>query len=237
MGLAAERTVELWTRRLALDVEPAEHDLSVLSTDERRRADGFQIAAARHRFVGRHVHLRQVLARYLDMPPASVPLLARLNEPPQLTVPSALRLSLSSSAGVSVAAIAWNRPVGVDVEHLDRDVDISAVAATVFSKQERQAVNRASASERQALFFRIWTRKEAFVKALGVGFMRDLKSFDVIRPALPERAATKAIINDQEAKDDGGRWLVQDVAGPSDFALACCAEGDDWTIVLKEDQA
>lgn len=237
MGLAAERTVELWTRRLALDAEPTEHDLSVLNADERRRADGFQVASSRNRFVGRHVHLRQVLARYLDMPSASVPLLARLNEPPQLTVPSALRLSLSSSADVSAAAIAWNRPVGVDVEHLARDVDISAVAATVFAKRECQAINMASAPERQALFFRIWTRKEAFVKALGIGFMRDLRSFDVIRPALPERAETKALINDEEAKDDGVRWLVQDVAGPSDFALACCAEGDDWTIVLKEDQA
>ena len=236
MARALGGKVELWTRRLVLDVDSVDQALSILSSDERRRADSFRIATARNRFIGRHAHLREVLAVYLDDEPGIIPLVSRLNEPPRLDVPSDLRLSLSSSDDVSVVAIAHERAVGVDIERLDREVDMNAVAAAVFSPRECQAIKSVFSLERQALFFRIWTRKEAFVKALGVGFQRDFKSFDVVHDIAAGPDGTKAVVDDHQANDDSTYWLVQDIAGLPDFALACCAEGSDWTFELKRDQ-
>lgn len=236
MGRALGQKVELWTRRRLLNADSADQALSILSSDERRRANSFRNATARNRFIGRHAHLREVLAVYLDDEPANIPLISRLNEPPRLDVPSALRLSLSSSDDVSVVAIAQGRSVGVDIERLDREVDMSAVAATVFSHRERQAMKSVHSLKRQALFFQIWARKEAFVKALGAGFQRDFKSFDVVSDIATASDETKTVVHDHEANDDRTYWLVQDVAGPSDFALACCAEGSNWSFELKCDQ-
>ena len=237
MQKALDGNVDIWTRRLVLDVDPVDQDLSILSVDERRRASRFRIATARNRFVGRHIHLREALAEYLDQVPASIPLMSRLNEPPRLDIQSDLRFSLSSSDDISVVAITRERAVGVDVEKLDLEVDINAVASTAFSHRECQAINAVCSLERRALFFRIWTRKEAFVKALGVGFGRDLKSFDVVPGNTAALGANNAIVDDHhETLDNGAHWLVQDITGVAGFALACCSEGSDWTVDLKRDQ-
>lgn len=239
-GLSSRPEVHLWSRRLDLDAGPSERDLARLGPDERARAEGFRRSIDRHRFIGRHLHLRDVLAIYLGVAPDRVPLAAPLHEPPRLTsgeAASDLRFSLSGSADRSAIAIAWHRPVGVDIERIDPSVDTMSVARTLFSRGECAALDAASPDRRRALFFRIWARKEAFVKALGLGFGRDLESFDVLASDDGAAVSDQALVVDRDADLNDPRWLVTDVSGPSGFSRACCAEGDDWSIVLKEDDA
>ncbi|MEM7043192.1 MAG: 4'-phosphopantetheinyl transferase superfamily protein [Pseudomonadota bacterium] len=230
------RDVHLWLRRFDLGAPLSEADASSLGDDERERAVRFRREEDRCRYIRRHLHLREVLAAYLDCAPHHVPLDASLHVQPTLTegdLAPDLRLSLSSSADRSLVAVAWRRQVGVDIEAITSEVEIDAVAKGVFSSDERAALMTMPADERRALFFRIWTRKEAFVKALGVGLSRDLMSFDVIagdRRSVPEEPIE---IIDREASHGDPIWRVQDVAGPDGFAVACCAEGEGWTITLK----
>ena len=239
-ALAARSEVHLWLRRLALDAEPSASERASLGADERARAGHFLRDVDRRRFIRRHFHLREVLARYLHVAPAAVPLQATLHRPPRLLgVHEAddLRFSLSSSGDRSAVAVACRRPVGVDVERIDPDAANNMVARTVFSLCEREALAAAPDGEWQTLFFRIWARKEAFVKAKGTGLARDLMSFDVVQPDRRRGGNSQALVTDRQAEAGEPPWLVRDVVGPPDFALACCAKGDDWSIVYHEDEA
>lgn len=159
------------------------------------------------------------------MTPAQVPLDTRVHRPPSLPSMPSLRISLSNSADRAIVAVAWNRPVGIDIERMDPAVEIDAVAETVFSRPERVWLGTVPISERRTAFFRLWARKEAFVKALGTGFGRDLKTFD----------AMAARIADREADVGAPSWYVRDIAAAADFACACCAVGENWPIVFKPD--
>jgi len=238
VALNAGAEVHLWLRKLELGAAPADAAVSVLGPDERARAERFRRDDDRRRFILRHAHLRDVLARYLKTSPADVPLEAKLHQPPRLDagdLSAALRFSLSSSGDHSAVALAWRRPVGVDIEQIADDVEISAVAKAVFSQRERQALEAAPEFRRRAIFFRIWTRKEAYVKARGTGLTRDLGAFDVMRADGSSADQDQAPVVDRESESGGPPWVVRDVHGHSEFALACCAKGDDWTILAFED--
>jgi len=82
-------------------------------------------------------------------------------------------------------------------------------------------------------FFRIWVRKEAFVKAIGLGLAVDLSSFDVLPLDFGGGAKDHALVVDHRGSDEAVRWLLRDIPAPPGFALACCAEGADWSIVYS----
>ncbi|MGI9420747.1 MAG: 4'-phosphopantetheinyl transferase family protein [Geminicoccaceae bacterium] len=238
--LAAGSEVHLWLRRLALDAEPSANERASLDADERERAGHFLRDIDRRRFIRRHLHLREVLARYLHVASDGVPLETKLHRPPRLLgdhEANDLRFSLSSSGDRSAVALAWRRPIGVDIERIDPEAANDTVARTVFSLREREAMTATPDGEWQTLFFRIWARKEAFVKAQGTGLARDLMSFDVVQPDRRRRGGGEALVTDRQAEAGEPPWLVRDVHGPPDFALACCAKGDDWSIVCHEDEA
>lgn len=239
-ALATGSEVHLWLRKLDLEGALTAREAACLSTDEMQRAAGFRRDADRRRFILRHAHLREVLARYLKTSPGQVPLEAALHQPPRLDagdINADLRFSLSSSGDRSAVALAWRRPVGVDIEQVSADVEVSAVAETVFSEQERRTLAAAPEQRKRAVFFRIWTRKEAYVKALGIGLMHDLGAFDVIRPDQTTPDDDQTLVVDRKTERGGPPWLVRDVRGLAGFSLACCAKGDDWSIVSFEENA
>ncbi len=244
--------VHLWSRRLDLQTPLRDDELGCLGPDEMLRANKFRFADNRLRFVRRHRHLREVLARYFGTSPALVPLAAPLHQPPRLTwnetvanetvaagLAASLQISLSSSADRSAVAVARDRPIGVDVELLDtgygnREAEVQAVAETAFTPAEHAVLETASGDEWWVVFFRIWARKEAFVKALGVGFGRDLMSFDVMTPDHRGASASETRVIDRVADSAAAGYWVRDVPAPPGFVLACCSTGTDWTIVSKE---
>ena len=225
--------VHLWPLRLNLALEPNDEEEAVLSPDELERAARFRFSADRNRFIRRHLHLRTVLALYLGEASSNIPLATPLNNPPRLirgAHASNLRFSLSSSAGYAAVAVAWRRPVGVDVEKIRSTMTDLEVAKRFFSPSENAALRSVTASSRALVFFRIWTRKEAFVKGLGVGLERELASFDVMDPDRFPPGKAEAIVIDRE-RSDAAPWLVRDGHLAPDCALACAAAGDDWSLI------
>lgn len=226
-----------------------------LSSEEKSRANSFRHACDRHRFILRHTFLRAVLARYLNLLPEQVCFTSKVHEKPILIESrhgSDLHFSLSSSDDRVVIALAWRRRVGVDIERVRADLDIHGIAASVFSNVERKALQAATTGIQKNLFFKIWTRKEAFVKALGAGLQYDLKSFDVMQRSdgteqgpehfpgkrsqhrassvRSENALDALIVNDR-SDQRRGQWLISDSRCCSGFASACCAQGSDWSLV------
>jgi 4'-phosphopantetheinyl transferase len=152
-----------------------------LSPVERERADRFRFDVDRRRFVCARGTLRRLLARQLGVSPADVPI-----EPDPLGKPrlaarlgSTLRFNLSHTAGRALYAFAVGRELGVDAEAIRPLSDMDALARDVFSAAEWAEWIAVPLDQRIEAFFNCWTRKEAFVKALGRGLDFPLKSFDV----------------------------------------------------------
>lgn len=151
----------------------------ILSPDEQAHAQRFAIDRPRSVFAASRVALRMLLGRYLGQPAKDVQIVSDVGGKPRLTVGD-LHFNLAHSGNVTLVAVTRGCPIGVDVEQLrpvDRGVEI---AARSFHPAENEAIAAASADELAACFLRIWTRKEAVLKAVGIGLGYPLDAFDVL---------------------------------------------------------
>lgn len=173
-----------------LDVAPgvAEELDRTLSGTERARARRYAFDRDRRRFVVGRGHLRRRLAARLGLRPGDVELVSGPRGKPGLPAGSGLNFSTARSGEVAVFAFSRDREIGVDVEELRDLPDADTLAARFFSPREVAAYLALDPSDRPAGFFNCWTRKEAFVKALGDGLHHPLAGFDVsLAPGEPAR--------------------------------------------------
>lgn len=172
----------------AIDLRP--HDaveadcLALLGPDERARAERFKVERPRRQFVITRGALRRLLADRLGRPAAALAFGAGPHGKPFLIAdgePSGLHFNVSHSAGRGLVAIGA-AAVGVDIECLERNADFDLVARGVFTAVEQTALGARAGAERVALFFRLWTVKEALIKARGSGFAYPPARFEVPEP-------------------------------------------------------
>jgi 4'-phosphopantetheinyl transferase len=138
------------------------------------------------RFVAAHAALRSILGAALDRDPRALRFARRCGRygatnhgKPHLEVEPGLDFSLSRSGDVALLALARGRRVGVDVERPPPGADLAAVAAQALAPGERTAIAALPPGERDAAILRAWTRKEALLKAQGLGVDGDLQKLDV----------------------------------------------------------
>ena len=168
----------LWTARL--DVDPgrlAELERS-LSVDERARAQQLRTAELRDRYVADHGWRRRLLADRLGCAPAEVAytVSAHGKDEPAGGRP---RFSASRSGGAALYAVSDEADLGVDVEEIDDGADLAAVVRRLFSPAERAAWESTPPAARLAAGYACWTRKEAYVKAVGTGLVFPLTELEV----------------------------------------------------------
>jgi 4'-phosphopantetheinyl transferase len=152
-----------------------------LHDDECRRAGRFRLARDRRRYVVARGLLRTLLATRLGTHPRSVELCCGAHGKPRLAPGSAagdLRFNVSHTGDFALFAFSRGREVGVDVEAVLPMRDADAVARHFFSRSELRAYRALEPGARQAGFFTCWTRKEAYLKALGGGLPSPLSEFD-----------------------------------------------------------
>jgi 4'-phosphopantetheinyl transferase len=202
---------------------------SSLSADERERAGRFRFERDRRRFVVARGLLRRLVGRYLDREPASVRFGYGPRGKPSVAAGDGIRFNLSHSAGLALLAFAWRREVGVDVERLRPVPEAEDIARRYFSPWEESELRRLPGGEREAAFFRCWTRKEAFVKATGDGLSRPLDAFDVtLAPGEPARLVRVA--GEAEA---ARRFWIEDVSPRRGFAAALAVEGSPAPVICR----
>ena len=168
--LLSEKAVQVW----ALYDGEAEATCQalghVLSKDERQRANSYRQIKHQNSFIYRRCVLRWLIGRYLNCKSESLRFELNPFGKPALLMPDAqgFEFSISQTEGLAVLAFAWHCRVGVDVEKLVSDIDINGVGQVVFSGGEQEAINT-STHDASSAFFTIWTRKEALLKAVGMG--------------------------------------------------------------------
>ncbi|ARI51188.1 hypothetical protein A6E92_02815 [Streptomyces sp. S8] len=215
----AEDVVEI--RRFRLDLPPPEVEslAGLLDVRERARLETLRSAEHRRRFTVAHARTRQALGERLGLPAVRVRFRFGPHGKPGLDGDAEardLRFSLTHSGELAVVALSRGREVGVDVEHLDPSRDPVRFAARWFPPDESAWVAGAAAQDRLPGCLRLWTRKEACVKATGGRLVQGL--------ALPVGTAP----HPQTVKGPPGfpgPWTVMDLpAGPA-HAGAVALEG------------
>ncbi|MGE0259335.1 MAG: 4'-phosphopantetheinyl transferase superfamily protein [Alphaproteobacteria bacterium] len=174
--------VLVWTMRVGgLDEAAVAAWLELLDDAERRRAARFAFARHRIEFIAAHALLRVALASELGAPPRAWDFVPGAHGKPVAWVggaPAPLSFNLSHTAGmVGLAAAAVpGREIGFDLENLGRKVDLK-VADRYFTPPEVAWIAALPEPERSRGFLRLWTLKEAFIKATGKGLTQNLASF------------------------------------------------------------
>jgi surfactin synthase thioesterase subunit/phosphopantetheinyl transferase len=222
--------VHIWRAPLEQAPECLEVLERTLSADELHRADRFHFPRDRRHFVAARGTLRTLVGRYLGREPGAIQFAYSPQGKPMLG-PEAdgLRFNLTHSHGLALVALARGREVGVDLEKVRADFDGERLADRFFSAQETAQLRSLPAPRRREAFFRCWTRKEAYVKATGMGLRLPLDCFDV--SLTPGSAALLA------ARHDPGevrRWSMRDLAPAPGYAGAVAAEGQLWRLWCAE---
>lgn len=180
--LPAPGTVACWRIPIEFaDGANAESLEALLDGPERERLHRFLMPADRRRFLAAHAALRILLGAALGCEPESLAFTTGSHGKPALREGTA-HFNLSHSGRIALVAIATEAEVGADVEEVHSMPDRDAIAARYFHRSERAALDALDEPQREIAFFRTWTRKEAVLKALGVGIGHELSSFSVTEP-------------------------------------------------------
>lgn len=216
-------TVDVWV--LNLEPGPPENLAafeSQLDRSEQSRAERLRVETARRRFVLTRVALRLLLSRYLHVPVTDLPL--GLSEGKPVLTDDAHRLAFNVAHSHWQALLAFGEygAIGVDVEYRDSQVDCDRIGRRVFSEQEWNEYDGLTGEARRKAFFDAWSRKEAVLKATGLGLR------------LPPRDAEVSLAPGGHSfvvRSAGRRWHTRGLEFDAAYAGAVAA--DDAIITVR----
>jgi 4'-phosphopantetheinyl transferase len=216
--------VHVWQAPLDRDAAVVSHLDSLLDDDERDRARRFHFPKDQGHFsVGRGL-LRCLLGEYLRIAPAAVRLSYTSAGKPHVvgeTGDTAIEFNVAHSDGLVVFAVTRGRALGVDVERVRPGVEWRELAGRYFAPPEVAELTALPSDCQERAFFTGWTRKEAYLKALGLGMAIPLDQFAVsLTPNRPP--ALLATAHDPSQRD---RWDLHEFTPAADYVGALAVEG------------
>jgi 4'-phosphopantetheinyl transferase len=217
------KDVEIIVGELDCTPEALQRLAALLSVAERARAGRFKFEDHRRRYIVARGRLRSLLAERLDTAPESIEIACGSRGKPMLGgrfFECGLHFNVSHSENVAVYAFADRREIGIDIEAVREIRDMDSIAARVFSAREHEAYLNLEASKRALGFFNCWTRKEAFVKALGDGLRYPLDSFEV--SLAPGQQAKLLRVEDMPG--DSCAWTLDDFTFGNNYVGAVVAQ-------------
>jgi 4'-phosphopantetheinyl transferase len=190
-----------------------------LSAEENDRAEKFKFHKDRKRFILTHGLLRVILRLYADVAPEELRFTANRYGKPELVHPSGLNLkfNLSHSHEMALIGIARGRQIGVDIEYVKEDFEWKEIGERFFSPREVEMINALPKDIQNRAFFTCWTRKEAYVKATGMGLSLPLKEFDVS----PLPGAATLLLSYKEAS----KWSMKAIDVAESYVATVAVEG------------
>jgi len=225
------REVHLWRCSLDLPRGSLDDAYATLAEDEIERARRFKFTRDRRRFVAARSFLRRTLAGYLSVSPRELAFVyGAFGKPGLSSRPDDTRVefNLSHSGEMAILAISRGPTVGVDIEQVIQVSELQKMASRYFSAYENAALNAVPAEARNFAFYCCWTRKEAFLKALGHGLAHPLDAFDV---SLDERRPRLvAVRSDHEAPAE---WTLFHLCPAPGYVAALAVKGNDVRVTWR----
>ncbi len=222
-----DNQVHVWRINLEQATNQVEACELILSIDERERAKRFYKARDRRQFIVARGSLRTLLAHYLNLQPCQIRFSYGAHGKPALNeaLKNRLAFNLSHSGNLALVAVACDGEVGIDLEAIDKDLDVVAIAKAYFTPQECAEIRTATADKQHSLFYRYWTLREAYLKALGLGITARLYDPEVLRAATQTLLRSEGDFNSQE----NVCWQSHQLK-LRDYAAALVTQGQDKEI-------
>jgi 4'-phosphopantetheinyl transferase len=175
-----EPGVDVWAVRLAAPAAVSRAFRSLLSPEEMSRADRFAQAHLKASYEVSHGVLRVLLSPYLKRSPRDLEFTFGRAGKPALRPDSRLRFNMSHSGGLAAYAFTLDCEIGIDIEEVRHMPDLEPIAQHYFCPAEAaQLLSIPGEEQRRGAFFRCWTRKESYIKAIGDGLSVPLDQFQV----------------------------------------------------------
>lgn len=225
MSREAPASVDCWR----ISLEHPDDSLAGLSSDEVERARRFRYVRDRARYAVSHRALRGILAQVTGLSPDALRFTHGPQGKPSLHPAIGWAFNLSHSGDLAVVAVTGHDAVGVDVEAVRPTADLAAVAATHFSPRERGALFALSPEAQGAAFFRLWTRKEAYIKAVGTGLSHPLEAFSV---SLEPHEARLLELEGDATRAAG--WAMAELPLPPGYAGAVTLEAPGLQLTMHD---
>ncbi len=181
-GFLTDREVHVWLAHLRSAHQNIERLRSVLSDEENSRAEKFHFLEHRERWQMTRGILRILLGAYVEIPTNEIAFQYGAQGKPKLKYceSSGVHFNASHSGDYAVFAITRAGEAGVDIERIRDDMPRrDDIAQRYFAPGEQRQLFALAEPERARAFFKLWTRKEAFVKARGTGLFSGLDQFEV----------------------------------------------------------
>jgi 4'-phosphopantetheinyl transferase len=195
--------------------------LELLSPDEKIRAHKFRFAKDRRNFIIARGILRSLIGKYLEINPAEISFQYSEFGKPGIADNHSMQFNISHSQDIALFAFVKKINVGVDVEFVNPDIEVKDIAKKYFSPNE--VLNLFALPEKQHTlgFFNCWTRKEAFIKAVGEGLSFPLDQFEVsLEPDKP----AKLLATDWEP-NAVSEWSIYSMSPGANFVGCVAIEG------------
>lgn len=182
-----ESRIDLWQFSLEQELNIA---YQLLNADERARGDRFYFSRHKRRFTTARATLRIILSRYLNTAPERLEFTYGSHGKPAVINSQKLQFNISHTGDIALLAVGKKYPMGVDIEQYSGR-SYEGIAKSLFSEQEFDEFKKVPTALKTAVFFHVWSQKEAFIKACGLGLSYPTKEFNV-----PTTIPTKQLVED-----------------------------------------
>jgi 4'-phosphopantetheinyl transferase len=201
----------------------------VLSEDELEKADRFIFEKDREAYVVTRSRLRVILGTYLNRSPSDLVFRYGEQGKPYLRQNSeCIQFNVSHSKDYALVAITRGCSIGVDIEYVNPEIDFESLAKSFFSEEEYESMSQLPCQiEKLEAFYHCWTRKEAFIKAVGKGLSYSLKDFVV--PIAPNTEV--GLVKIENTISESALWTVHDIKlENTNYVAAVCVRKSELQI-------
>jgi 4'-phosphopantetheinyl transferase len=219
--------IDFWYHPLDASTDQHQEYWRILDTTEQQRAIKFSNSLLRERYIVAHGRLRRILASYVNDSAENLVFQKNAHGKPYLSAYSDLAFNLSHSENSMVLAVAKNCQLGIDIEHCKPRSSMAALVDKCFAVEEASYWQQLPETEQLRAFYQFWTRKEAFVKATGLGITLGLKNC-ALNPDNPQQFLS--VPNGCGLASD---WCCQDIVLESGVCAAVVADKPIASIVHR----
>lgn len=224
--------IHVWKASLDYNESKINSAIEFLSMDEVERANRFYFENDRSQFIVRRSILKQIIAKYLEIDPKNLLFGYNLFGKPHLindSLKHSLKFNMSYSNNMALYAISYEIEVGIDIEFIQKDIEFQQIIDRFFSPNEIEYLRNINIDKRKEEFFKIWTRKEAVLKALGKGVSIPLQMVNVAY----NRSNFIFRIHNDGNHGEKSSWNVQDLLPANNYIASIAKEESDSEIFFS----
>jgi 4'-phosphopantetheinyl transferase len=215
--------VHIWRASLTQDPATLSELSALLAPDERRRGERYYRPVDRDRFIVARGVLRKIISIYLPISPGALQFTYNEYGKPDIADHQNdrnLNFNLSHSNNLVLYAFRLDGGLGIDIEYMREDFVTLEIAEHFFAKDEVDALRSLPVDQRVRAFFNCWSRKESYIKALGMGVSFPLDRFAV--SLAPGDAPALLKVEDDDREPD--RWRMYELLPGDGYAAAVIVE-------------